>query len=630
MSSRTFSLITAFLFLAACAPETQTGIRFESGNEEEMAQAEDIALTHLFMVGGLADSKGVDDVKVMRTHLDMSFMAHTKVQQTFKGVPVFEAEAIVHLSQDGKFAGITDKLLDRVSVNTEPYYNADEAIEMAVDTYYEGWDVVSDTPTAELWILRHEGKDHLVWKVQIQRLDQSNHEEMPLMFIDAHTGELVWGYNNLQSATCTGSTNFYGNVSVDCNNYRNTYYLEDTVENLGTYSWNNTTTNLYYSSSASSAFANSNATAKNAFEAHYVMQQVYSYYLTSMGRNGIDGAGGPTPVSAHGDRFISTTTSYSRNYVNAFWNSTTGVMVYGDGDGTTAGSMTTLDIGGHEMTHGVTQYEANLTYSGESGGLNESMSDVFGAMVERSVLGETANTWMIGEQTWTPNTAGDALRYMNDPAADGHSADYYTSTLGNLDVHYSSGVPNLAFYLLSEGGTHPRGASTTVVTGIGADDAADIWYLALSSYLTANGTMSDARTATLSAAAALFGSASTQYTQVGNAWTAVGVNAAAANVCSTSNYSSSLARSRSSSYQPSSAGVAALAGTQTFSLTGPANTDFDLYLQARSGNSWVTVASSLGSTSTESLSYAGSAGTYRAVVYSYSGSGNFSLSWCKP
>ena len=71
-------------------------------------------------------------------------------------------------------------------------------------------------------------------------------------------------------------------------------------------------------------------------------------------------------------------------------------MVYGDGDGANSGSLTTLDIGGHELTHGVTHYEANLTYSGESGGLNESMSDVFAALVERSVLGESANTWMLG------------------------------------------------------------------------------------------------------------------------------------------------------------------------------------------------------------------------------------------
>ncbi|MFO0007589.1 MAG: M4 family metallopeptidase, partial [bacterium] len=108
---------------------------------------------------------------------------------------------------------------------------------------------------------------------------------------------------------------------------------------------------------------------------------------------------------------------------------------------------------------------------------------------------------------------------MDDPAADGYSYDYYTSGIGSVDGHYGSGVPNLAFYLLSEGGTHPRGKSTPAVTGIGADAAADIWYLALANYMTSSTSFSGARTATLNAAAALYGATSTEYTQVGNAWT---------------------------------------------------------------------------------------------------------------
>jgi vibriolysin len=162
-----------------------------------------------------------------------------------------------------------------------------------------------------------------------------------------------------------------------------------------------------------------------------------------------------------------------------------------------------LDVGGHEFTHGVTENEANLTYSGEPGHLNEATSDVFGAMVERAVLGESSNTWLMGEDTWTPGTSGDALRYMNDPAKDGISRDYWTSGIGSVDVHYGSGVPNLAFYLMAKGGTHPRGKSTVAVTGIGADAAAQIWYSALANYMTSSSNFSAARTAMISASTAL-------------------------------------------------------------------------------------------------------------------------------
>jgi vibriolysin len=219
---------------------------------------------------------------------------------------------------------------------------------------------------------------------------------------------------------------------------------------------------------------------------------------------------------------------------------------------------------------------------------------------------------------------------MNDPVRDGVSYDYNSSAVASADVHYGSGVPNLAFYLLSAGGTHPRGRSTTAVTGIGADDAGDIWYLALSNYMTASTNFAGARAATLSAAAALFGTASQQYTSVGNAWTAVGVGAAAPATCTTTNYSGTITRAGRSAYAPSSSGTTAAAGTHTITMTGPSAGNFDLYLQKRSGRSWTTVASSTASTSTESLSYAGTSGTYRAVATSRTGTGSYAIGWCKP
>jgi vibriolysin len=253
------------------------------------------------------------------------------------------------------------------------------------------------------------------------------------------------------------------------------------------------------------------------------------------------------------------------------------------------------------------------------------------AEAQGGARGEDGRTWLVGEDTWTPGTSGDALRYMNDPADDGVSRDYWTSGIGSVDVHYGSGVPNLAFYLLSEGGLHPRGKSTVNVTAIGADDAAAIWYLALTSYMTISTNFAGARTAQINAATALFGATSQQVQSVTNSWAAVGVGAAwgtPAPTCTTRTYSGSISRAGRSVYAPSSSGVTAGTTPMSLALTGPSSANFNLALERKSGSRWSAVASSTGSTSTEAISYTGTSGTYRATVNSVTGTGSFSLTWC--
>lgn len=277
------------------------------------------------------------------------------------------------------------------------------------------------------------------------------------------------------------------------------------------------------------------ATAQKAgVDAHYGAAATYDYYKNVHGRNGIDGNSGPGSVtSADGTvNLVSSRVHYSTNYNNAYWNGT--AMTYGDGDGTTFTPLVTLDICGHEMTHGVTERTANLTYSNESGALNESMSDVFGAMVELQARGGTitADTWKIGEQAYTPSTAGDALRYMDNPHAKSgggytadddpdHYSERYTGTSDNGGVHINSGIGNKAFYLVAAGGTHHLSGVT--VSGIGTSAAEKIWYRGLTVYMTSSTNFSGARTATLNAATDLYGSASTQYNTTATAWCAVGV-----------------------------------------------------------------------------------------------------------
>ena len=211
-------------------------------------------------------------------------------------------------------------------------------------------------------------------------------------------------------------------------------------------------------------------------------------------------------------------------------------MTYGDGDGTTLRPLVALDVAGHEMTHGVTSRTANLTYSGESGGLNEATSDIFGTMVEFYAANSSdAGDYLIGEKIMV---GGGALRYMYKPSLDGSSSDCWYSGVGNLDVHFSSGVANHFFFLLAEGTNSPYGTSPTCVAGntrvatgsgtlrgIGREAAAKIWYRALTTKMTSSTNYAGARAATIAAAQELAGTLGADYSaQVAAAWSAVGRN----------------------------------------------------------------------------------------------------------
>jgi vibriolysin len=240
----------------------------------------------------------------------------------------------------------------------------------------------------------------------------------------------------------------------------------------------------------------------------------YEAYKAFWNRDSYNNAGAALISSVH----------YSNNYCNAYWDGSQ--MVYGDGN--VSQNCLPLaraqDVTAHELTHAVTENESGLVYSGESGGLNEAMSDIFGAFTEAYVdggktgtLAVSADTWKIGEDILPP-----ALRYMNDPAADGVSKDYYVSGVGNVDVHYSSGIANLAFYLLSQGGTHPRGKSSINVTGVGMAKAIRIFYEANVNILTSSANFLAAGNASVQAAINL-GYTVAEQTSVANAWQAVGV-----------------------------------------------------------------------------------------------------------
>jgi Zn-dependent metalloprotease len=552
-------VFTLFLVTAMCAlialPGVVSGEKSDKASKaDKLAKAEAASLLRLQKK--LA-KKGIapNDVKTLRVFedADSARRVHTHVQQTHNGVPVFGGEAIVHLDSETETEDqpATDTLVPDVSVYTSPNLTPEDAVFAAKGKYKakKGCDeCLTDAPRADLWVLRHEGVDHLAYRVQLARLDGTENTSEPVYFIDAISGELVWSYDNLQTqaATGTGVSLYSGTKTINTTLSGGSYYMEDLTRAMGTFDNRNTAKiNLTFGTISSYGsiyrFGDADnfwdaATAKAGVDAHYGASKVYDYFLNVHGRNGIDGAGGPRTLAsvAGSPALVSSIVHFGKSYNNAFWSSARNQMFYGDGDGVNFSPLVTLDICGHEMQHGITSRTANLTYANESGALNESWSDVFGAMVELYAEGaETTSTWWIGEDANTPSTAGDALRYMDAPHRalnygyttnddPDHYTERYTGTGDGGGVHINSGIPNHVFYLLAKGGTHAHVVGTPVV-GIGADKAAKIWYKALTTYMTSSTNFAGARTATINAANALYGAGSVESTSVAQAWSACGI-----------------------------------------------------------------------------------------------------------
>jgi Zn-dependent metalloprotease len=528
----------AFLAIAGFAIfyNHATRAQMEINNEGKLttAFAEQKSLEILNRLRLARNAGTSDEFQVEKVEIDALGMAHTRVRQTIGGIPVWGGEAIVHLNADGSLFTVTDDLKDVISVNSEAVLTEKDAVHVA-KTLTHLTKALDTEPSVSKWIFR----DRLTFRVELRHVENTDEPTMPVVFLDARTGAKVFSYDNLQ--TGTGASLYSGNVTVNTSSAANTFYLEDLIRKQGTFNMNSTGNEPSGGGGTRAPFTDTDdvwdaAIQRAAVDAHYGAAKTFDYYLNVHGRRGIDGAGGPSQTPATTNSSIHLITSRvhfgsSGHYNNAFWDGLQ--MSYGDGDGSQFSPLTALDICGHEMTHGVTESTAGLIYQGESGALNESMSDVFGTMIERYARPNSWN-WKIGEDAYTPNIPGDALRYMDNPHLaenssatldddPDHYSERYTGTDDNGGVHTNSGIPNHVFYLVANGGTHHL--SGVSVTGIGADDAARIWYLALTQYMNPNTNFAGARTATLNAATALFGATSAQVNSVANAWCAVGVGA---------------------------------------------------------------------------------------------------------
>ncbi|MFI6253881.1 M4 family metallopeptidase [Streptomyces sp. NPDC051016] len=454
---------------------------------------------------------------------DADGTTHTRYARTYAGLPVLGGDMVVHDSAGRLTVSRASKANLAVPSTKAKISSAAAKAQALTLAAKAGADrpAVGASPRLVVWAA--SGKPALAWESVVGGFQDDGTPNELHVITDAASGKRIFQYQGIETGTGTGQ--FNGTVPLGTTLSGSTYQLVD-GDRAGhrTYDLNQGT------SGTGTLFTDDNdvwgdGTPANrqtaGVDVAFGAAATWDFYKNVFGRNGIRNDGVAAYSRAH----------YGNGYVNAFWSDTCFCMTYGDGSGNTH-PLTALDVAAHEMSHGVTAATAGLTYSGESGGLNEATSDIFAAAVEfYENLPADVPDYLVGEKI-DINGDGTPLRYMDKPSKDGASSDYWSPSLGGLDVHYSSGPANHFFYLLSEG----SGAKTVngvsydsptydgqPVTGIGIENAQRVWYRALTTYMTSSTNYAGARTATLQAAADLFGAYSPSYLAVADAWAAINV-----------------------------------------------------------------------------------------------------------
>jgi Zn-dependent metalloprotease len=484
--------------------------------------------------------------------LDADGSEHVRFDRQYRGLPVIGGDFVVHTAPNGTFRNASRTMVRGLSLTVRPAVRSSDATRAALAAH--PGDPRGVAPA--LLVYARGDLPVLAYDVRVfgEQADGTPMEKH--VIVDANRGEVLDAWDDIHTGRGskggggstggggssggggttptpgpgTGHGYYYDDVTLATTARTSDYELSDPNLRTHTYTYNNGRRKYYLVTDADNDWgtAGSNANPQSvAVDAHYGTDQTLKYYYQRLGRDGIDGAGNAGFSGVH----------YSSGYNNAFWSDSCFCMTYGDGDGRVFNPLVSLDVAGHEMTHGVTSRTAGLIYSGESGGLNEATSDIMGTMVEQFADHPSdAPDYLVGEKIVASGFSRPFLRSMVQPSNDGSSADCWYSGLGNLDVHYSSGVANHFFYLLAEGSNGSGGPSKTcqsgdsrtasgsaTLTGIGADAAAKIWYRALTVYMTSRTNYAGARVATQKAATDLFPDDSTMLEAVNAAWDAVNV-----------------------------------------------------------------------------------------------------------
>ncbi len=507
-------------------------IHFNNTNDQEVSE--------VFLLNVTSLKSSENNFKKISSDKDPFGYTHCTYQHVYKDIPVQYSLYKTH-SRNNILVSVSGNIFGNLSLNTIPSITKETAIENAkkfVSANIYKWELESEEkfikwrkadnnatyyPSPELVIAPINGqfeaeKFRLCWKMEIYA-----HEPMSkqTIYIDAVSGEIVWTENEIctTDTPAPAATVYSGVRQIISDSFGGGYRLRESGRGDGVETYNLLNGTNY---GAAVDFVDADnvwdtfapASDQYAIDAHWGAEMTYDYFFIKHGRNSIDNAGFKLVSYIH----------YDVGYANAFWNGSE--MTYGDGGGSIT-PLTTVDIVGHEITHGLTNFSADLIYQDESGALNESFSDIFGATIDHEARNVNNDTlWRIGEECFPPN----GIRHMSNPSSFG-DPDTYEGTgwiepggPDNGGVHTNSGVQNYWYHLMCEGGAgiNDNGDAYNV-SGVGMDTAATIAFRNLTVYLFPNADFSDARFYSIISAQDLYGDCSPQVETTTNAWYAVGV-----------------------------------------------------------------------------------------------------------
>lgn len=489
-----------------------------------------------------------DEFKLLQELKDQDGNTHNKFQQYYKGIKVEGAECIVH-ELKGFVKSVNGRWVSGINLAATPAIKETGALNYALASMTnknfiwlnkdaEKWKAlikekdISINPKGQLvFCLKDPQKDFLAdnitlaWKFTVL---VNPVYESKCIYVDAGTGKIIRQQLIMPSSCNTGfgATSWYSNRYCTTT-YRgwpdNAYHLDNSDgacdgrsriasrrgDPIIPYNYGDADNNFF------DADGVNGYNQKAGVTTYFALVNAYDYYKYVHGRLSYDNA------NAGIDAYSENNSSWCENW-NARWNTVTHTLHFGSGNTSAAtDDINSVDAVGHEFTHGVVQFSANLNYSYESGALNESFADIFGEMVEGSALGSV--DWQMGTEIGSP------IRSFNNPNSHGQPDTYggsywYSGAADNGGVHTNSGVQNYWFYLLSVGGSGTNDATRTFnVAGLGTTKARSIAYRNLTYYLVSSSVYTDAREGAIRAATDLYGSCSNEVLQTANAWYAAGV-----------------------------------------------------------------------------------------------------------
>ncbi|MCM8710183.1 M4 family metallopeptidase [Clostridium sp. SYSU_GA19001] len=464
---------------------------------------------------------GIDNVtnelKTVEVKKDELGHTYVKFMQMINGNKVEGSLINVHFDKNGVIVSVNGKVEKNKSITTlgNNKISESKAVEIAKKQYT--YKSLRNTPKAEKLIISKDNKNYEVYKVNISYMEPTigNYD----VYVETYSGNVIKTENNIRyDGSVTGSgIDVQGNTK-SLNLYQSSaqYQMKDltnsSTNSILTYDCDNSTTSGTLVTNSTNFFGTEDH--KASVSAHHYADKVVDFYKNLFNRNSLDNSG----------MDIKSFTHYGYYYNNAFWDGYE--MVYGDGDGYLFTYLSgDLDVVGHEMTHGVIDYTADLYYHNQSGALNESMADVFGVLIETYSKYNVADggnwtfdaaDWVVGDDIYTPYISGDALRSLSNPALyyqPDHMSDYEylpDNEYGDWGgVHTNSGIPNKAAYLVAQ--------------SIGMEKTARIYYRALVNYMSQYTDFANAKNYLIQSAVDLYGENSAEATAVKNAFDSVGV-----------------------------------------------------------------------------------------------------------